>query len=207
MPRSPTSNATPASPSTASAERSPWLSSTAWAGRGRTHPSPTSARREAVRHLGSLAGCRVAVGEQGGLAGLAEEICRQLEVAGALTLDLHQSDGATQAQEANALDASVFVGLELDPTVDGCESSYYASPTFESTGGRRLAELIQTCVPAGLGIADLGAEGRWAPVLRETRMPAVSVRIGPASVVVERAALLATLLGQALSGWISDESG
>jgi N-acetylmuramoyl-L-alanine amidase len=40
------------------------------------------------------------------------------------------------------------------------------------------------------------------PILRETRMPAVLVEVGPASRVVERAALLAVALSAALGEWV-----
>jgi N-acetylmuramoyl-L-alanine amidase len=45
--------------------------------------------------------------------------------------------------------------------------------------------------PAILGIEDGGAHGMSLAILRETSMPSVLVELGPASLVVERAALLA----------------
>jgi N-acetylmuramoyl-L-alanine amidase len=64
-----------------------------------------------------------------------------------------------------------------------------------------LAELVQRCVPGMLGIADAGAQGMSLTMLRETRMPAVLVEVGPASLVVERSALLAASLSRALELW------
>ena len=56
-------------------------------------------------------------------------------------------------------------------------------------------------MPGALGIEDGGAHGMSLPILRETRMPAVLVEVGPASLVVERAALLAAALSAALGEW------
>jgi hypothetical protein len=64
-----------------------------------------------------------------------------------------------------------------------------------------LADLVQDRVPAALGIADLGAAGMSVPVLRETRMTAVVVEVGPAGVVVEHAPDLADALAVALVEW------
>ena len=57
-------------------------------------------------------------------------------------------------------------------------------------------------MPGALGIEDGGARGMSLPILRETRMPAVLVEVGPASRVVERAALLAVALSAALGEWV-----
>ena len=65
-----------------------------------------------------------------------------------------------------------------------------------------LAELVQRAVPAALGIGDGGAHGMSLPILRETRMPSVLVEVGPASMVVEGAALLAGALSAALGQWV-----
>ena len=40
------------------------------------------------------------------------------------------------------------------------------------------------------------------PLLRETRMPAVIVEIGPASVLVEQAATVVRAVGLALAEWV-----
>jgi hypothetical protein len=39
------------------------------------------------------------------------------------------------------------------------------------------------------------------PILRETRMPAVSLEVGPARFVVERAPIAAAAIGRGLSRW------
>ena len=49
-------------------------------------------------------------------------------------------------------------------------------------------------MPGPSGVPDLGVIGMSVPVLRETRMPAVIVEVGPAPLVVEQGADLARAL-------------
>ena len=149
----------------------------------------------------TLAGRHLAVGETGGLGPALGALRRRLASGGALVTSLHHPDGSAQAAAANAVEADVYVGLRLDPGHPGCSTAYYAGYHYESPGGRRLAELVQAEVPAALGVPDLGVQGLSVPVLRETRMPAVIVEIGPARAVVEKGALLAAALGAALASW------
>ncbi len=52
-----------------------------------------------------------------------------------------------------------------------------------------------------LGVPDAGVRGMSVPLLRETRMPAVLVEVGPASTVVEQAPALAAAISAALGHW------
>ncbi len=149
----------------------------------------------------TLAGQHVAVGEAGGLGPALGALRRALGAGGARVTSLHHPDGSAQAGEANAVGADVYVGLRLDPDRPGCSTAYYAGYRYESPGGRRLAELVQAEIPPALVVPDLGVQGLSVPVLRETRMPAVIVEIGPAKVVVEGGAALGNALGNALASW------
>ena len=97
--------------------------------------------------------------------------------------------------------ADVFVGLRLNPSRAEIRTSYWAGRHDESQGGRLLAELIQRSVPEVLGILDAGTHGMSLTILRETRMPSVLLELGPASLVVERAGLLAISLSTVLGKW------
>ena len=118
--------------------------------------------------------------------------------AGTRVTELHHPDDAVQAKEANELGVDVFVGLRLNPSASSCRTAFWSGTHDESPGGRRLAELVQRAVPGALGVADAGVHGMSVPILRETRMPAVLVEVGPASTVVERAPTLAAALSAAL---------
>jgi N-acetylmuramoyl-L-alanine amidase len=149
----------------------------------------------------TLSGRHVAIGESGGLGSVSGALRRRLLFGGTRVTELHHPDDSTQAQQANELAVDVYIGLKLDPLTPECRTSFWSGNHDESQGGKLLAELVQRSVPVTLGIRDGGAHGMRMPILRETRMPSVLVELGPASVVVERATLLAAALSSALDEW------
>ncbi len=154
----------------------------------------------------TLRGRHVAVGESGGLGSVTGALRRRLTHGGVLVTELHHPDDAVQAKEANGLGVDVYVGLRLTPSLSGCRTAFWSGTHDESPGGRRLAETIQRCLPGALLVPDEGAHGMSLPILRETRMPAVVVEIGPAATVVEQATPLAAALAEALGAWADDGS-
>lgn len=149
----------------------------------------------------TLAGRHVAVGEEGGLGTVVAALRRRLVAAGARVTSLHHPDGSAQANQANTAGVDVYLAVRLDPLHAGVTASYYAGYRYESPGGHRLAELVEERVPAALGAPGGGVRGMSVPVLRETRMPAVIVEVGPAQAVVEHVADLAEALAGALVAW------
>lgn len=170
---------------------------------------PVSHLRErlavAQAHPGTtgLAGQRVAVGEPGGFAAGAAAICRALRDAGCTVLELHHPDQSHHAAEANAAEVTCVVFFELDADSTACSAAYYRGYRYESPASRRLAELMQSSLPAALDLADGGTEGMALPILRETRMPAVAVRLGAPLLVVQRSAVLARCTLEAVGAWLS----
>jgi N-acetylmuramoyl-L-alanine amidase len=157
--------------------------------------------REAPR---TMMGRRVVVGETGGLSALADTVHRALVRAGCWVQTLHDPDESAQASQANRLNGEVYLGLQLELQAPGCGTAYFVGYNgIGSEGGRRLAEIVQAQVPSALAIPDRGARGMRVPVLRETRMPAVLVELGPPSVVVEHGVAVANALTQALATWVS----
>jgi N-acetylmuramoyl-L-alanine amidase len=153
--------------------------------------------RDAPRHL---EGRRIAVGETGGLAAVADAVGRALQEAGAHVWVLHHPDESAQATEANALGAEAFLALAVGDE-PGCATAFYATEGYESSGGRRLAELLVAELPeAELG-PRRGVRGMRLPILRETRMTAVLCEIGPPARAVEHLALLASGAARALDLW------
>jgi len=146
-----------------------------------------------------LSGRRIIVGEAGGLDVLATALDRLLQDAGAVVAVLHHPHPSVQAVEANDFAADLYVGLAL---TDGhSEAAYYCTEGFESAGGRQLATLM---VEELLALPELQVDppaGRWLPILRETRMPAVLCHLGPPAMIVEHTAELATAMHRALEAW------
>jgi N-acetylmuramoyl-L-alanine amidase len=149
----------------------------------------------------TLRGRHVAVGESGGLGSVTGALRRRLTLGGTRVSEFHHPDASIQAREANELGVDVFVGLRLNPSTSSCRTAFWSGTHDESPGGRRLAELVQGAVPLALEVEDAGVLGMSVPLLRETRMPAVLVEIGPASTVAERAPALATAISVALDHW------
>jgi N-acetylmuramoyl-L-alanine amidase len=151
-----------------------------------------------------MTGRRVVVGETGGLAALADSVRRALARSGCSVYTLHDPDESAQAGQANRLNGEVYLGLRLESETAGCGSAYFVGYSgIGSEGGRRLAETVQATLPAALAIPDRGVRGMRLPVLRETRMPAVLVELGPAAVVVERGVAVAGAMARAVADWVS----
>ena len=150
----------------------------------------------------TLAGRRIAVGEEGGLDATVASLRRLLINEGAEVTTHHHPDGSVQASEANAGAATVYVGLRLDTGDPRCTTAYYSGYRYASPGGRTLAELIQTAMTSALGLADGGSRGMSLPVLRETRMPAVICEVSPVTVFVEQSSVVARAIVGALSAWV-----
>lgn len=151
----------------------------------------------------TLKGWRIAIGETGGLAALADATRRTVRRSGADVLSFHDLDESAQAAQANAARVDVYLGVRLDPDLSGCRTAYFLGHNgFCSEAGRHLAQVVHEVVPSRLGIAASGCRGMRLPILRETRMPAVVVEIGPASVLVVRAAEVAEALEAALDQWV-----
>ncbi|MEZ5246818.1 MAG: peptidoglycan-binding protein [Acidimicrobiales bacterium] len=154
--------------------------------------------RERLRDHTGVAGQRLVIGEAGGLPAIVDGLARRLRLDGAEVITLHQPDLSDQARAANAWNGSAYVGLTLAD--EGQQISYFEIEGFTSHGGRSLAN---QCAAALRGILDNGATatGMRLPILRETRMPAVWCRLGPAPLVVEQAAAVTEALRTAVTTW------
>lgn len=156
--------------------------------------------RERLRDASpGLEGRRVAIGHPGGLAALTQAMHRHLREAGAHVLSLHHPDGSAQARMANTFDADVLLALRVH-ALPANRAAYFRGLRFWSQPGHLLAELV------GAALAPLTGQpatitGMRLPLLRETRMPAVTAELGPASLVVAANEQLAVALVRALVTW------
>jgi N-acetylmuramoyl-L-alanine amidase len=159
--------------------------------------------RDRLRHAPrALNGKRIAVGDAGGLAVIADALAHTLQEAGATVAVLRHPDPSTQAVEANQFEADVFIGLALDEAGPCCVA-FYSTAGFESAGGRRLAELAVDLL-AETDLAVDAAKGMRLPVLRETRMPAVMCFVGPPTPVVTNSSTLARGLATVIGRWVEE---
>ncbi|MFM8312159.1 MAG: peptidoglycan-binding protein [Ilumatobacteraceae bacterium] len=158
--------------------------------------------REALRSgPASLADCRIVVGQFGGLSSLVRPLARDLRLHGASVMTLDEPDAVAQALAANQFAANVYLGFEASDE-RSTVVHFYRVPTFESHGGRTLAEglVAQFAVVPQLRAATVGMR---LPVLRETRMPAVLITVGPLRQALDAAPLVVDAALHALELWIS----
>lgn len=148
----------------------------------------------------SLDGRRVVVGHFGELESLRESLGAALREHGAMLIDMPETDIAAQWQKANLFGADVYVGFEAAPTRQA-RVAYYAVPSFESAGGKALAVLIERHLRDI--VPGLRVEGMRVPILRETKMPAVLLTMGPVESLLPRSQRIAEAIFLALIAWAS----
>jgi N-acetylmuramoyl-L-alanine amidase len=156
---------------------------------------------ESLRNHTGVAGQRLVIGEAGGLPAIVDGLARRLRLDGAEVVTLHQPDLSDQARAANEWNGSAYLGLTL--ASEDHQISYFEIEGFTSHGGRALANHCATALSALFDNA-IGTAGMRHPILRETRMPAVWCRLGPAHSVVEQAAAVTDALRDAVTTWCAD---
>jgi N-acetylmuramoyl-L-alanine amidase len=144
---------------------------------------------------------KVIIGEEGSLSSLTHAIARHLREVGIRVITVHHPDPAHHAQQANDFAADLYLGLQLDNT-ERCSGRYFEVEEFHSIGGHQLAE---QCIH---GLSSLleeqpSVKGMRLPVLRLTRMPAVSLRLGPPRTIVRRTPELSKALADSVIAWLS----
>lgn len=198
--------------------------------------------REALRKLSGrgVIGTRVLVdpahgqGDPGvvGPAGVAESeiawsiasrLVARLQASGA-AVDLSRGPrtnpgNSDRARLANELAVDIVLSIALsglsNPIARGASAYYFGSDRFVSEGGMRLAELAQNAVVGAGWRPDCRIHPSTAPILRETRMPAVIVEPGFLSSPLDERKLrsgpwqdgLADALASAVTQFLSNGSG
>ena len=119
-------------------------------------------------------------------------------------MSLDEPDAVAQATAANHFAADVYLGFES--SADALATvQFYRVPTFESAGGRALAELISDRLAQLEGVVP-EVRGMRLPMLRETRMPAVQCVVGPVRVAIDAGPAIAAAIVEAVEQWVSRSS-
>ena len=153
---------------------------------------------EEARRGQPLAGRRVAVGQFGDFEPLRKTLTDALREHGAMLIELTDEDVAGQGHTANLFGADVYVGIESSPNYEA-RVAYYSVPAFESAGGRSLAHLIERHLRDV--VPRMAVNGMRLPILRETKMPAVLLTLGPVELITQRNQRIADAVFLALSAW------
>lgn len=172
-------------------------------GRGGTAPVTGVRERDRLRRrVETRNSLRVAVGTVGDVHPLVTRLTSGLQRGGHAALLLTQ-DWSDQAEATNEFGADVYLGLTFSdaPVV---EASYFSVPGYESDGGRRLAELLVRELPAAPGWAIGVVRGMRTPILRETRPPAVTIKLGDRGRIDAHEDLVLASIQRALALWSTD---
>jgi N-acetylmuramoyl-L-alanine amidase len=149
---------------------------------------------------GSLLGFAVAVAHGGGLDAVVEAAARALRARGAHVVVIGGFEEGATAAAANESTARCLVVVRLDPGASRATGLYFASDRSESPTGRHLAETLADAAGRALGV-DGAASGMTLTVLRESRMPATVLEVGPLDRLVERTGQLAEAIADGVEGW------
>jgi N-acetylmuramoyl-L-alanine amidase len=157
-------------------------------------------KERAARRAGPLDTLVVAVGQAGGLDAVVEATARVLRSRGAAAVVVRESDEAPIAAAANTSAARCLVVVRLDPGAAVATGLFFSTDRSESPSGHRLAESLAEHAARAMGVPS-ATKGMSLTVLRETRMPATVLELGPLDLVVERTAQLADAVAMAVEGW------
>lgn len=167
------------------------------------HPRSTlvnEVKERAASRPGRLDTLVLAIGQAGGLDAVVEAAARSLRGRGATAIVLRESDETPMAASANTSTARCLVVVRLDPGTAVATGLYFATDRSESPSGRRLAEALAEHAGRALGV-DGATRGMALTVLRESRMPASVLEVGPVDRLVERTAQLAEAVALAVEAW------
>ena len=170
-------------------------------GRGGTATVTGVREREQLRRrVGSQ--LRIAIGTRGSDHPAARHVVTELRHSGAETLSL-DGEWSEQANATNEFAADLYLALVVadEPMV---EASYFSVPGYESTGGRHLAEQLVAELPAapGWGIGEV--HGMRLQILRETRPPAVVLKLGDAQLIRQNLDLVVASVHRAVTAWATE---
>ena len=155
------------------------------------------------RRLTDLTDLRVGLGSIGQIHPILSGFAAGLQGSGMSTLLLDDQDWSLQAEAVNLFSADLYLGFEVSDDAQA-DASYFSVPGYESDAGRRFAELIIRELPAAPGWGVGTVQGMRLQILRETRPPAVLLRLGPPAVLEASHALVIAALHRALEAWASD---
>ncbi len=171
-------------------------------------PGVSAVRELATLTAGAraLAELRIVVGQFGGLSPLTRQLLQALRTRSATVIASDEPDAAAQAAAANRFGANAYVGFEAEAD-STTRVHFFATPQFESAGGRALAELVAGRVRAAVPGLATETSGMRLTVLRETRMPAVLVVLGSVAEAIDQTPALVAAVVAALEAWADHPLG
>jgi len=167
----------------------------------RTEAHAVTAMAERIKLAGrELSIPRLALGHNGTAAvfiGAIERRCRQRGVA---SVALHHSSPSWRAAAANRFGAEAYLDIRPSSASVFKLTHFKSSDGNPSAGGDALGHHLAERLSTLTSLAPT-REGNRLPVLRETSMPAVILRLGPLADLVGKTADLADSIVAGLDDW------
>lgn len=170
---------------------------------GRSSVTGLREREQLRRQSSTIPNLRIAIGSIDTGSEIVTGIASELQRAGSTVLLIEGLDWSAQAAQVNSFDADVYVGFTLVPDEQIAEACFFAVPGYESVGGKPLAELIIEELPASPGWGIGRVAGMRHPILRETRPPAVLIRLGDRTSITSSTDLVIASVCSALTAWLN----
>ena len=145
-----------------------------------------------------LNGYKILLAESGGLDAVVASLRRTLVEAGAQVLTSHHPDWSSHAEQANMFNADFCIGVEVRE--EGSSVCHFSGDHFESPTGKQLGEMISSELSHLFG--DIPSLGMRLPLLRETRMPALLLRIDDITALVRGHQAMAKVVTAALRRFV-----
>ena len=145
-----------------------------------------------------LNGYKILLAESGGLDAVVASLRRTLVEAGAKVLTSHHPDWSNHAEQANMFNADFCIGVEVRE--EGSSVCHFSGDHFESPTGKQLGEMISSELSHLFD--DIPSLGMRLPLLRETRMPALLLRIDDIAALVRGHQAMAKVVTAALRRFV-----
>lgn len=169
---------------------------------GRSSVTGLREREQLRRRTSTFQTLRVGVGCAEESAALVSSTASALQGSGATVLLLEGLEWSAIAAQVNSFGADVFIGFMISSDQTVAEANYFSGPGYESPGGRKLAEMMIAELPASSGWGVGTVVGMRLPILRETRPPAVIIRLGTLAAIEASSDLIVAAVHTALSEWM-----
>jgi N-acetylmuramoyl-L-alanine amidase len=148
----------------------------------------------------ALGPTRVVLGSEPLFVPLATELAARLTRVGCQVSQIDCGESAAMAAAANATGGDLYVHL-APADEPGIGIAFYSFGGFTSLRGQRLAELLLRALPGDRLGPRHDVDGMRLIILRETRMPAVHLELGPPEVALEVGSQLLAFVGDAILEW------
>jgi N-acetylmuramoyl-L-alanine amidase len=156
--------------------------------------------RSDIRSLSDLS---IAVSHQGFLDAPAELLRAALAFKGARAQVIMHPDPSRLASLSNAQEADLSIHIEEQPETQ--EIRYYQGFSYTSASGETLAHLVARYMNASSTTLYISVVGMNVPVLRETRMTAITISVGDPSFWVLHSPETALAVTNAISEWTNSD--